>query len=443
MITKQELANFLGINIQDLNADDDSVSLLMEKEGQTNVSYTGKAHITSNVHEIESSEFNIKKLKEIIEKLTENLKHGESGTPYLNPMFIKVFEKEVPQNYIKSGWDIAKGYFKTSLPSLIATKYGGFWFYVSYRSIKELRMLVEARVTNDLSIGRTNASDRIVALTNLIYDLNNLYVLIFFNSLIRKHVPYNFDYNLWNVAVEKSKAKYMKNGLEYIMKTFGESITEKMVRGKYFTMGTGNNNEKQPSIQNILPLIKAYYELRHRTSQVVKPVMIVYYKLLELKKSTYRSEADTLLQHDVDTPAIRLLKMWWNYMYETEHEYKLMKSFVLTYIAKRNPPKACAKDILSHMFDICKNISFDNVDFILKNLIRGVWDINFWRQDPIIQNIFKSYLKTLDYSKENITCLLKVLYTIYIYITKEKGDKLNQQGGNMGLLESMIVDRLL
>lgn len=358
---------------------------------------------------MEKQLLNIEEVEKIITNLLDSLKGGNQAgnTPYINPQFVKIFDKIVPKQYIKAGWDITKGYFSTSLPKLLATNYSGFWFYVTEKALGEYKQSVHNK-------------QKIIQLEKLLYNLNYLYFFVFFNSLVKKHVPYNFDYQIWLEAINKSKSRYFKQGFEYIADTFAKSVTTKLLSGHY---------QKRDNQHELLPLVKTYYELRHRTSQIVKPVMVIYYRLHTLKKTLYSNQSSDMVSYDTDSQTFQQLIIWWNELFRTD--YNSVKTFVQQYIKKTKTP--CDNDYIDMMLRGMSHINPEHLDYILKNLKRGVWDMEFWKADDILVSIFRSNYNGIDIDDSTTLCFLKVLYAVYMYFITKKRQSLLEQLVNIYL----------
>lgn len=100
------------------------------------------------------------------------------------------------------------------------------------------------------------------------YKLTLFQSYLNFAFVMKKHFPVKFNEQLFKVAIQKSKAKYLKKGLDYALTIVSKSAVDKLF-DEYLN--------KYPQEQ---AFIKMYYaKLRHKISQIVKVVAKEYYKL--------------------------------------------------------------------------------------------------------------------------------------------------------------------
>lgn len=303
--------------------------------------------------------------EQVIDRLHGTFLSAGSGY-YVVPDFVKRFSEIVPPEYVKEGWDYIKEYFQESLPNLLSTNYAGFWFFVA-----KLCYQVE---------------DRKLA-SRTLYKLNNLYVFIFFNSLIKKFFPHGFDYKVWSEAIQRSKSRYMKQGFESVADLLGKDLANKMSVGKY-SKGT------------IGELVKAYYELRHRVSQIVKPIVVIYYRLKTIEAGA-RDGTDTVSH---------VFLVWFK---EILRDNRQLKQYLSKTISNQ------CKDKVDLYVDRLKNADIFTIEYILRNVLRGVKDTTFWLADEKMRSLWENLYFNEEFTEQNVVCFLEILYNIYkFYLLK-------------------------
>ena len=340
-------------------------------------------------------------LEKIIDRLMNEFSPSQA---YTNREFIKEFTSVVPKEYYTQGWNIAKEYFHMGLPKLISTQYGGFWFF----AMNEL-----------LSLYESSSHTEREKLLKLMEKLNRLYVFIFFNSLVMKYIPYNFNVSLWNQAIERSRTRYFKQGLEWIADKLSQSIVDRLIK-----------KLELRSREKPLLLVKSFYELRHRVAQIVKPVVAVYYKLLTLEKAKYSSHTNDDA-YGITSAGFSVLDRflhWWPLFVEKEG-YNIDK------FVRKKVSSQCLSSWVDTFLDVIKKtgsaggFNIYDMHYVLQNMLRGVRDVQFWLSDEKLRSMFVTHLPNIPFEEKPVMCFLQTLYNVFTYfLSKSKTSKRPKKG---------------
>lgn len=286
----------------------------------------------------------------------------------------KVFYETVKAEYLKSGYEVIKEIFPHSTPKMLDTNYAAFWFFcIDYTCKTEMENNEKKKFLESLS---------------------ELFVYVHINSIIRKHVPYNFDYNIWWEAVQRSKSRYLKKGgLSLLVNIMKENTTYRLLFGPY-----------KNYCENKKLYVKSYYMLRHKISQILKPILEIYYALIEIKKK-HKTVNDKLSGADItESGTVREFIVWFDDIVEQKELIQKVKN------------KKCLKAVYTYLFKL-RELSLSEKEHIIKYSLRKVFEENFWKEDPVMVKIYDDTLDFKNFIKCFITLINEIydLYTTYLH----------------------------
>lgn len=290
---------------------------------------------------------------------------NQSHNFYVLPDFVKTFTKTVKKEVLMDGETVVKEIFPKP-PKLLNTAYAFYWFnvmkfcYDNYHEDKE-------------------------KILDLAKKLNYLYGFIHFNSLVKKLIPYNFDANLFQQAVQKSKAVYLKMGIPEANRIITESVTKKILENHY-------------SKDWKLNLVRGFYEIRHRLAQITKPTVAIYYKLKQeqgLNKNTSGNDTNTL----------------------SDKFFVLLPEVIKNVKANKQNYSYLFSEKCNLYFEIfldkLQNIDHYILEYIILTYLKTQNDLDYWITDDKLEEVFKSVYYNIEFNKETAECFLNTLVIVY------------------------------